>query len=213
MDHRPHPLAFLGSDIRTVLDIGANTGQFAREARLLFPHAFIHSFEPIEDCFERLRAGMYADSRFRAHKVALGNETGSRRIHVRPYSPSSSLLSMSTLHEEAFPHTRGGHYEDVEVRRLDDVAPELGIDGTLLVKMDAQGFERDIISGGSHTIRNARAVLSETSFKELYRGQPLFSDIHDLMHVLGFSYAGSLGQKTDPRDGRILIQDSLFLKP
>jgi len=39
-----------GMNIRTVLDIGANIGQFASQFHRLLPDARLYSFEPLEDC-------------------------------------------------------------------------------------------------------------------------------------------------------------------
>ena len=55
----------------TVLDIGANTGQFAIAARAIFPAARIVSFEPLADCCEKLKRVMHGDSNFAAFNVAL----------------------------------------------------------------------------------------------------------------------------------------------
>src|SRR2546421_123255 len=46
------------SNIQTVVDIGANEGQFARLAAELFPAARILSFEPLPDVYERLVRSM-----------------------------------------------------------------------------------------------------------------------------------------------------------
>ena len=40
---------------RTILDIGANVGQFALPAWFAFPEAQIFSFEPLPDCFRQLQ--------------------------------------------------------------------------------------------------------------------------------------------------------------
>lgn len=42
-------------DIKSVLDIGANEGQFASLIRILLPDATINSFEPIPQCYEKLK--------------------------------------------------------------------------------------------------------------------------------------------------------------
>lgn len=48
----------LSHSIRTVVDIGAHTGQFTRAIHELLPAAKIYSFEPLADCFEALQASM-----------------------------------------------------------------------------------------------------------------------------------------------------------
>ena len=42
----------------TVLDVGANTGQFALEIHKILPQAMIYSFEPLKDCYEQLMHNM-----------------------------------------------------------------------------------------------------------------------------------------------------------
>jgi hypothetical protein len=46
----------LDADIKTIFDIGANTGQFARLANAVWPNATIYSFEPLPECFESLKS-------------------------------------------------------------------------------------------------------------------------------------------------------------
>src|SRR5207244_3154639 len=60
----------------TILDIGANTGQFALAARAIFPASRIVSFEPLDDCCQRLRASLRGDPNFEAFNAALGEARG-----------------------------------------------------------------------------------------------------------------------------------------
>src|SRR5687768_15429271 len=46
----------LAMNIRTILDVGANVGQFAILAHEVFPSAKIFSFEPLPECFEVLKS-------------------------------------------------------------------------------------------------------------------------------------------------------------
>ena len=49
------PLKWLEKyDIKTIIDIGAHTGQFAKEIREKLPQARIYSFEPLKDCYQKL---------------------------------------------------------------------------------------------------------------------------------------------------------------
>lgn len=197
--------------IRTVLDIGANTGQFASEIRELLPDAFIYSFEPLPDAYTSLVSGMRGDGRFQAFNFALGETESRALIHRSEFSPSSSLLPMLELHTAAWPHTVEADTQEIDVRRLDSLSLELEPD--LLVKIDVQGFEDKVIEGGRTTIGRAAYVVTEVSFLRLYEGQPLFSDIYRLLSGMGFEYRGNLWQLPDPRDGRPLQADAIFVRP
>jgi FkbM family methyltransferase len=196
--------------IRTVLDIGANEGQFAAEIRDLLPEAFIYSFEPLRDAHAALVSRMRGDGRFRAFNFALGAKDSRALIHRSRFSPSSSLRPMLELHTAAWPHTTEAAVEEIEVRRLDSLGIEPETE--LLVKIDVQGFEDEVIGGGRGMLARAAYVITEVSFARLYEGQPLFEDIYRLLAAMGFEYRGALSQLLDPRDGRPLQADAFFVR-
>ncbi len=75
---RPDPtLQWLKSQgIVTILDIGANTGQFYRDIRRILPDVTVHSFEPLQDCYVELTRNGADDPHFHTHNFALGAEAG-----------------------------------------------------------------------------------------------------------------------------------------
>src|SRR3989344_5274365 len=77
-------------NINTILDIGANIGQFAIEARTKSPDSQIYSFEPLKECFKKLEKKFEKDKKFKAFNYALGNNTIITEMHKSAYSPSSS---------------------------------------------------------------------------------------------------------------------------
>jgi FkbM family methyltransferase len=199
-------------DIRTVLDVGANTGQFAAQIHGLLPGTRIYSFEPLADCYTALKKNMSGAPGFTCYNFALGDKTGRQTIHRSAFSPSSSLLPMDELHKQAFPHTANVSTEEIDIRRLDDIAGGLELCDNILVKIDVQGFEDRVIMGGTRVIERASVLIVETSFEPLYRGQLLFDGIYDMLKAKGFAYGGSEEPVRDPRDGRILQCDSVFLR-
>jgi FkbM family methyltransferase len=199
-------------NIRTVLDIGANTGQFAAEIHTILPEAMIYSFEPLKDCYQSLVESMKHVQRFRAFDFALGEEDLEIEMHRSEFSPSSSILPMGDLHKEAFPFTSGEMLEKIKVKRLDDITGSLNLVDNLLIKIDVQGFEDRVIAGGRQTIERARVLIVETSFRRLYEGQPLFDTIYDMLRQMGFAYHGNFIQLLNPVDGSVLQADGIFMK-
>jgi len=126
-------------NINTVLDIGANTGQFATLIHHLLPQSDIYSFEPLADCFDELQREMRRVKQFRALKYALGEEDSEVEMHRSEFSPSSSLLAMRQLHARLFPFTAKTWVERVPIRTLDGVAAGLPFRDNVLVKIDVQG--------------------------------------------------------------------------
>lgn len=205
-----HWLADLG--IRTVIDIGAHEGGFAVGIRKLLPEANIVSFEPIPECFEALQKRFWNVSAFKAFNLAIGDHDGEISFRRSEYTPSSSLLPMTAAHTGAFPYTAGHSEQIVKIACLDTIAPALELNGNILIKIDVQGYEDKVISGGLGLISRATLLILETSFVQLYEGQPLFEDIYDRIKSLGFRYIGSFEQLQDPSNQQILQQDAIFLR-
>jgi len=200
----------INSGIKTVFDIGANTGQFARAIHEILPEAFIYSFEPLPDCFRELQNNMRKVKNFQAFNIALADSSGQEVFYRSAWSPSSSLRPMGSVHKENFPYTAGESREIVQIRRLDDYLEELNIQDHILVKMDVQGCEDKVIDGARCLLKRARFLIIETSMVPLYDGQPLFRDIFASIDNLGFRYEGSLSQLTSPLDGAVLQADVIF---
>ncbi len=198
--------------IKTVLDVGANTGQFAREIRKKLPDAMIYSFEPVKKSFDELVRTMAGDSRFKAFHCGIGDADTESIINVSRYSLSSSLLTMAPLHEEAFPHTKGSTPETITVRKLDSILADLSCEKNILLKIDVQGYEDKVITGGAKTIAECEALIVETSFYPLYEGQPLFERVYERLGALGFNYSGNGYGKKHPRNQEVVSDDSFFVR-
>jgi FkbM family methyltransferase len=198
--------------IRTVLDIGANTGQFATQARQLLPEAVIHCFDPVREAYNSLSRLAAKDPRMFAYNVALGEEEKDVVMEVNEYTPSSSILHMAPAHLRAFPFTAHTKPERVRMIRLDTWASEAQIEPPLLVKLDVQGYEDRVLRGGTNTVRKAAVILTEVSFCELYEGQVLYDELYSTIRALGFRSAGMIQNLRDSTS-RILSCDAIFVSP
>jgi FkbM family methyltransferase len=207
---QPHYLRDLG--IRTVLDVGANIGQFAGRARKILPEATIHSFEPLPQVYRELRRLAEHDHLMFVHETALGDADGETEMHENAFSPSSSLLPMTQAHVHAFPGTASTRSVRVPVTRLDAWASTRELLEPVMLKLDVQGYEDRVLTGGEMTLKRVRALIVETSFRELYQGQLLFDDLHSLLCRFGFRCAGFEDVSRDRDSGMTLQADALFLR-
>jgi len=199
-------------DIRTVLDVGANVGQFSLVIHEIFPAARIYAFEPLPECYETLCRRMSGVQTFRAFNCALGRVRGRVEFFRSAFSQASSALPMRPLHVEAFPYTKETEHITVNMMRLDDLAEELVIEGPMLCKLDVQGYEEGVIRGGGRLIGQAKVVIVEVSYRQLYESQPLFHEVYSLMVSLGFGYQGNLDEFRNPTDKSVLQTDAVFIK-
>lgn len=198
--------------IGMIIDIGANRGQFALSMRKLFPYAKIISFEPLSEEYSMINNKFIKDTRFESFNLALGNSKGEAKINRNKFSPSSSLLSITENHTHNFPKTATTFEEIIHINTLDDCAKAIELENPLFIKIDVQGYEKQVIMGGIETLKKATFVLIELSFQELYVGQSTFHDIYSILHKLGFEFRGVYNQLISPIDRSILQIDGLFIK-
>lgn len=199
--------------IHTVLDIGAKDGDTARIFRHYFPAAALHCFEPHPQSFAALAA--WASQQRPAvycYPCALGDQSGVADLYV-----SGSRLAVASLlppqpirlAEPAFAAELTTL--PVPVRRLDEVTAELELADELLVKIDAEGFDKQVILGGMAVLRRAAACIVEVHVWERYGVQPSLREIMDLLALADLSYAGTLRQGQQVT-GAVSYIDALFIK-
>jgi FkbM family methyltransferase len=194
---------------RTVMDIGANRGQFALVARRLFPEARIFSFEPLQRPAARFRAVFADDVRVTLHESAIGAERGETTIHISIRDDSSSLLPITARQNAVFPGTGEASTVKVKVALLRDFLTESQIEPPALLKLDVQGFELQALQGCESFLHHFAYVYAECSFVELYAGQALADEVIAWLREHGFKLRGTYNPTTD-REGRVVQADFLF---
>lgn len=195
--------------IQTVLDIGANEGQFAAKLLFALPDVALHCFEPLPQAFSVLTKKFGNHPQVTLYNIALGTIDGTMDIHLNEYSPSSSFLEMDDKHKDSFTYAVKTGLTQVNIKRLDDL--DIKFNQSMLVKIDVQGFEDQVINGGRCVIESASVIIVEVSYKSLYKNQPLFDDIYENLKARGFIYQGNLEQLTSPVTGELLQADAIFL--
>jgi FkbM family methyltransferase len=159
-----------------------------------------------------LRARLAHVPRLITRNIAIADQTGSLEFSRSSYDQSSSARRMTAAHRKAFPKSAASERITIECSTLDGALEAIAVEDPLLVKMDVQGFEDKVIAGGQRTLARSLVLWVETSFEELYEGQPLFSDIHDQLRRLGFEFHGNHSQLMSPRTDAVLQADSIFLR-
>lgn len=195
--------------IRTVVDIGANRGQFALVARHCFPQAKIFSFEPQPRPAETFRQVFSKDAAVHLHAVAIGEHKGSAAIHVSARDDSSSLLPIAEAQNRLFPGTAETATETIQIGRLADYVSAGEITSPALLKLDVQGFELAALRGCENLIGYFAYIYAECSFVELYGGQALVGEIVAWLRERGFRLDGVYNVAYD-RAGRAVQADFLF---
>jgi FkbM family methyltransferase len=198
--------------IDLVVDVGANVGQFGRWIRRVGYRGQILSFEPLCSAHQQLTAMAARDRLWHiAPRMALGAVDGEIEIHVAGNSASSSVLPMLRAHQDAAPSSAYVGCENVEVHRLDEVCP-LTAENHPLLKVDVQGYEKAVLDGAPFLLQRCRAVIVEMSLTPLYKGQVLAMDIWNYLTGIGFQPWYFNPGFRDPRSGRMLQVDGVFVR-
>ena len=201
----------LGIDV--VLDVGANVGNYAAELRA---HGFdgrIVSFEPISEVYAELARQRARDPRWRGMQMALGDVDGQTEINVSHNLVSSSLLKVTKTSVAAASSTAIRTVESIRVARLDTVRQDLLKPGErVYMKIDVQGFERQVLAGAAASLEAVAALELELSLVELYAGQALMPEMMNLAGSLGYRPAWLERGFKDPANGHLLQMDGIFLR-
>jgi FkbM family methyltransferase len=200
--------------IRTIIDVGANTGQFARYILTLFQDAHLFCFEPLPEAFEKLSRWSKDNRKVMVFNFALGEKENTLEMfkHI-DHSSSSSFLKTTKICEKIYSLTKKQNTIPVKVTTLDSLLRSLQspLIPEILIKLDVQGYEDRVIRGGIETFNIAKACILEVCLNHLYENQSTFKDILFLLHDLGFSYIGN-SEQAYADDGHVIFVDSIFVK-
>lgn len=201
--------------IDTVLDVGANEGQYGLFLRELGYAGRIVSFEPLSAPYERLRRSAARDAWWTvAPRTALGNQEGAVRVNVALNNgASSSILPMLEAHRLAAPDANYVGSEMAPMSRLDRAAAEFFTEAkNIFLKLDVQGYELPVLQGASELLTRICGVQLELSFLPLYEGQALFPEMAAWMQRAGFGIWGVVPGFLDNSKGRLLQADVIFFR-
>jgi FkbM family methyltransferase len=198
--------------IDMVLDVGANSGQYAKRLRSLGYSGSIMSFEPMRRPFLELQAAAAADGNWACMQCGLGDADTTSTIHVSQNSVSSSILPMLSSHDKHAPQSKFIDNEAIEVRRLDSLATEGAwrANGNTWLKIDVQGYEHKVLAGASATLPNVAALQLELSLVPLYSGQLTLIPMLELLAEAGFDPVAFEPGFEDKTTGEYLQVDGIF---
>jgi FkbM family methyltransferase len=183
-----HHALMKGIRLATLLDVGANVGQFSLLIRTMHPDVRIYAFEPLSRAANRFASLFAGDARTTLHRCAIGAESVvSTMMYVSDDDDSSSLLPVTDaqVHFAAGAKTVGA--EQVEVRRLDEIVSAADVVRPALLKLDVQGYELPALQGCGPLLDVMDFVYVEVSFMPLYAGQALVDEVVQFLFTHNFS--------------------------
>lgn len=205
VEHEP----ILQSLYLTIVDIGANKGQFVLACRALAPKAKVISFEPLPNAGAIFCDFFKDDPSVTLYHSAIGPSQSSEIMHISARDDSSSLLPMGAEQIKAFPGTEEVGTIKIDVAPLSYFLKPLDISAPALLKIDVQGYEFEVLLGCEDLLHSFDQIYCECSFIELYTGQKLVDSIVDWLFQRGFKLSGIYNTSYDD-SGKAIQADFMF---
>ena len=138
------------NSIDLVLDVGANSGQYALSLRRFGYKNKIISFEPGSDAYLKLIQNAKNDSKWNIYeKVGLGNQKKNIKLNISENSVSSSFKSIKKLHLLNQPDSKYIKTEKTKIVNLDEVFKKFcKTKENIMLKIDKNDIRKssDVIS-------------------------------------------------------------------
>jgi FkbM family methyltransferase len=198
-------LSRVGFRPRATIDVGANAGDWSRMCRRVFPDTKILAIEPQTRCEPSLRQ--------MAHE--LGGVTiaqilvGARAAAAVPFYQQEFTGISSVLREPEAPAVATVPKDMVTLDELiaSEEFPQPG-----LIKLDVQGYELEVLRGGSQALAGAEVVLMEVNLLPIYEGAPLLHETIAFMTDGGFRAYDFCSAMRRPLDDALFQTDMLFVR-
>lgn len=176
----PSPLLF---------DVGANVGQTIGDFLYAFRAPRIWAFEPSPASFTALSGAYQSRPGVVLERLAMGAQEGVLPFHITADdSTNDSLLSPQW--------NAGGTVIDVPVTTVDVYCASHAIDRIDLLKIDAQGFDLEVLRGAARMLaaHKIRAIVVEVMCSPMYMGQPSLTDLISFAEAGGYRVLGFYDQ-------------------
>jgi FkbM family methyltransferase len=161
-----------------ILDIGANIGQFHTLAKSYFPSSYVFSIEASKECepyLKQITSEYYIG--------LLAKDNSAYNFYQRK---GDEICTGNSIYRELTPFYSNDKITitPLDGIKLDDLfESESEFD---LIKIDTQGSELDIISGGINLCKKAKGILLEVSLTQYNENSPLYDEVITYMKNIGF---------------------------
>lgn len=187
---------------KTILDIGANVGQFYNQIKIVFPNAYYYLIEGNEKCEDAIK-----NLNVNYSICLLSDSIKEVDFFVRK---NEQLCTGNSIYREKTTFFSDDQIEIVKKRTstLESLFNEQTFD---LIKIDTQGSEMDIIKGGLNMVSKAKGIILEISLIEYNEKSPTSEYVYSFMKNLGFEPVEHISDINHPITYELIQQDILFL--
>jgi FkbM family methyltransferase len=197
---------------RCVVDAGANRGAFTDAFLRLHQPERIVLVEAIPDLAMKLQARFQGDRRITVVSAALSDRNGEAQFEINRSEASSSLLPIDPRNSAWFGRDLSvANSITVVTLTLPELMNRQQLERVDLLKLDLQGAERLVLSGGAEVLDRVGVIYTEVFFERLYAGAWLFWELNEFLSGRGFKLCG-LSNIVHAADGDLVQANATFRK-
>ena len=196
-------------NLRTVVDVGANVGQWSTMLLDLVRPEKLVIIEPQPAAFDRLTQLFGGRSEIELHRVAVGDRQGTTTFRITRDTTGASVLPPREEMQELVGSNWSVQSEiEVPMTTLDVLLRDLS--QISLLKIDVQGFEKAVLAGAAACLARTDFLLVELNYMPQYEGGSWFGEIHEILTREGpFVLADT--SKPLRLNGRASMADGLYV--
>ena len=198
-----------GLNCKSILDVGANRGDWSRMAKVIYPDAKFCLIEPQQEMEEDLKS--FCNSAANSIYIMSGAGPVREKKYLTIWD---DLAGSSFLPKEDETLKNKGKQRAIDMIDIDGIVGPDKFDFPELVKIDIQGFEIEALKGAGTLFGKTEAFILEVSlfsFSDV-PGMPIFSDIVNFMLERDYVVYDFPGFSRRPLDGALAQCDICFVK-
>lgn len=157
-----------------VIDVGANVGEFS--LAVAEQSACVYACEPDPGPYACLEKNLANLGDARCFRVAFGEKKGLLPFYISSQHNDSSFIKPATGVEKI---------EEIEVCTIDDFCSREEIKNVSLLKVEAEGYEPEILRGAVWALSNIVSLVAVDGGPER-NGQTTIADCEEILHEKGF---------------------------
>lgn len=197
------------SNLRTVVDVGANVGQWSTMLLDLVTPEKLIIIEPQPAASEKLRQMFGKLPRVELHRCAIGDHAGTATLRITRDTTGASVLTPRREMTELVGSNWSVASEiEVPMTTLDALLKKY--DEISLLKIDVQGFEKAVLAGAGEVLQKTDFLLIELNYMPQYEGGSWFGEVHEIL-TRDHSFLLADASKPLRLNGRASMSDGLYV--
>lgn len=174
--------------VASIIDVGANAGQWIKAVNPSNLTGTVWCFEPLEVPYKKLEKSAKGYPNVKVFKLAFSDFTGQSQMFVASNGGASSSINAPTEHLNLHSAIKFSKRETIDVSTIDEFFSKHELLLPVYLKIDTQGHEWNVIKGGTKTLTNVAVIELESCMTAQYQGEKAHHALINELTKLGFIY-------------------------